>query len=92
MSATACGRVAGKVALVTGGLGGIGLAIARRLGQEGARVMLADLPATSPAQALTDLVAQGIEAKALALDVTSEKQWAAAVAETVAVSAVWTFS
>ena len=36
-------RFAGKVAIVTGAASGIGLATARHLGQEGARVVLADL-------------------------------------------------
>ena len=37
------GRFAGKVAIVTGAAGGIGLAVARRLGREGASLVLADL-------------------------------------------------
>ena len=36
-------RFAGKVAIVTGGAGGIGRATARRLAEEGARVIVADL-------------------------------------------------
>lgn len=39
-------RLAGKVAVVTGGLSGIGAAIARRLASEGARVIAADLSAS----------------------------------------------
>jgi len=38
-------RLAGKVAVVTGGLSGIGAAVARRLLAEGAHVIVADLSA-----------------------------------------------
>ena len=37
------GRVANKVALITGGASGLGLASARRLAQEGATVVIADI-------------------------------------------------
>jgi NAD(P)-dependent dehydrogenase (short-subunit alcohol dehydrogenase family) len=40
-------RLAGKIAVVTGGLSGIGLAIARRLAEEGARVVAADSSAAT---------------------------------------------
>ncbi|HEX4627569.1 MAG TPA: SDR family NAD(P)-dependent oxidoreductase, partial [Gemmatimonadales bacterium] len=36
-------RYNGKVAVVTGGAGGIGLATVRRLASEGARVVVADV-------------------------------------------------
>jgi NAD(P)-dependent dehydrogenase (short-subunit alcohol dehydrogenase family) len=38
-----CRRLQGRVAVVTGGAGGIGLATARRLASEGARVVVADV-------------------------------------------------
>ena len=38
-------RLEGRAAIVTGGAGSIGLASARRMVQEGARVMLVDLDA-----------------------------------------------
>jgi 3(or 17)beta-hydroxysteroid dehydrogenase len=82
------GRVQGKVALVSGGLGGIGTAIALRLGQEGARIVLADLPGESNeaagAAALEALKAEGIEALFVALDVREEASWQSAVAQAVA--------
>ena len=41
------GRVEGKVALVTGGAKGLGLASARALVAEGARVMITDVDAST---------------------------------------------
>jgi len=43
MNQARTGRVAGKRILVTGGVRGLGAACARRLSDEGARVMIADL-------------------------------------------------
>lgn len=43
MQTNAAGKLSGKVAIVTGGSGGIGLATARLLVEQGARVLLVDL-------------------------------------------------
>ena len=40
---TACNRLKGKVAIVTGGASGIGAATVRRVVEEGARATIADL-------------------------------------------------
>lgn len=71
----------GDVALVTGAAGGIGLAAARALRAEGARVMLADIDTERLAAAAADL-GEGV-ATAM-LDVTSRQAWQAAVEATVA--------
>jgi rhamnulose-1-phosphate aldolase/alcohol dehydrogenase len=47
--------LAGRVAFITGGAGGIGKAIALRLGKEGACVMLADIDDNAMLEAKTDL-------------------------------------
>ena len=67
-------RMADKVALVTGGAGGLGGATARRMAEEGAKVVLADL-ADEQGQAL----AKEIGGEYQRLDVTSEQSWEAAV-------------
>jgi 3(or 17)beta-hydroxysteroid dehydrogenase len=74
------GRVDGKVALVTGAASGLGRATARRLAQEGARVVAADLNEAGAKELAGTL---GGSAHALRLDVASEPDWQRAIAETV---------
>ena len=64
----------GKVALVTGGNGGIGLGMATGLAEAGATVVLAGRNAGKSAAAVDALRARGRLADAIEADVTSEKQ------------------
>ncbi len=76
-------ELAGRVAFVTGGASGIGRAIARRLAQEGAHVVIADINLEG-AQAVADEIckAQGFKrALAVRCDVTREDEVARAFAE-----------
>ncbi len=63
-------RMADKVALITGGAGGLGGATARRMAEEGATVVIADL-ADEQGRAL----ASEIGAEYEPLNVTSEENW-----------------
>ena len=77
-------RLAGKVAIVTGGGGAMGSAQARLFASEGAAVCVTDLfeeKARAVAAAITDA---GGRAIAAGLDVQRADQWAAAVAATEA--------
>lgn len=62
-------RLAGKVALVTGGARGIGLAVARAYVREDAAVVVADIDAASAAAAAAGLVQGGGRAMAVGVDV-----------------------
>ena len=68
------GMLEGKVALVTGGRGGIGRAICDRFWREGATVFAADLSAAG------SLSSPDGESRFLQLDVTSEESVKAAMA------------
>lgn len=75
------GRVAGKIALVTGAAQGLGEAIARMLAREGATVLLTDIN-TSGVDAVAASINESREgsADAMAHDVTSPEQWQAVIA------------
>jgi 2-deoxy-D-gluconate 3-dehydrogenase len=73
----------GKVAIVTGGNGGIGLGMARGLAAQGAAIIVAGRNAEKSAAAVAELVAQGATASAFAVDVKDEAQVNAMVAETI---------
>ncbi|HEY2662514.1 MAG TPA: glucose 1-dehydrogenase [Caulobacteraceae bacterium] len=77
------GRVQGKVALVTGAASGLGAEAARRLAREGATVVLTDRQ-SEDGEALADAIASaGGRAVFFTHDVTSEEDWARAVAGTL---------
>src|SRR5262245_58701332 len=71
----------GKVALITGGNGGIGLGIARGLAQAGADVAIVGRNEAKNAAALDELSALGVRATGIIADVTDAAQAARMVAE-----------
>jgi gluconate 5-dehydrogenase len=62
----------GKTALVTGGSRGLGLQMARALGEAGARLMLSSRKASDLEEAVADLQAAGIDARWVAADCAQE--------------------
>ncbi len=62
-------RLAGRVAVITGGGSGIGLASARRLAAEGARIVVADLDPSTGAAAATE-----VDGEFVAVDVSDTDQ------------------
>jgi len=73
----------GKVAIVTGGAGGIGSEYGRALGEAGAAVVLADVNAEGAIAAASELEARGLRATGVAVDVTSEESAAGMAARTL---------
>ena len=71
------GRVAGKVAIVTGAASGLGAESARRLAAEGAAVLLTDRSVDVGEAVGAGIQDGGGQAAFMAHDVTSEADWAA---------------
>ncbi len=75
--------LAGRVALVTGGNGGIGLGMAEGFAQAGARVVLSGRDKTKAESALTSLRGDGAEAHFIEADVSDEDACRALVAAAI---------
>jgi 3(or 17)beta-hydroxysteroid dehydrogenase len=73
-------RLAGKVALISGGARGIGAATARLFAQEGARVVVGDVLDPEGRALEAELTGRGGQAAFVPLDVTREPDWERAVA------------
>ena len=76
-------RLAGKVALITGGASGMGQSEAVIFAREGARVVVGDILEAEARQVVEKIAAAGGQARFVKLDVTSEADWQGAVAATV---------
>jgi NAD(P)-dependent dehydrogenase (short-subunit alcohol dehydrogenase family) len=63
--------VKGNVALITGGNKGLGLEIARQLGKQGVRVVIGSRDTKNGEAAAAKLKAEGLDARAVKLDVTN---------------------
>ena len=77
-------RLEGKVAFISGGSRGMGAEEAQLFAKEGAKVVIGDVLEDEGQQLAAQIGEAGGEALFVALDVTSEEQWQAAVAATVA--------
>jgi 3-oxoacyl-[acyl-carrier protein] reductase len=66
-------KIAGSVAVITGGARGIGLAVAKSLAAEGARVVLGDVLEDGLSRAVRDIRSAGGEAVAVKADVTRDE-------------------
>lgn len=77
------GRVANKVALITGAASGLGAESARRLAREGAAIVLTDRTVEAGEEVAHAIAAAGGRAAFLRHDVTSEADWQNAVSGAV---------
>jgi 3-oxoacyl-[acyl-carrier protein] reductase len=67
------GAIDNKVAIVTGGGGGIGGAIVQRFAREGAKLAVADIDAEAAKASAANVAAQGADGMPIAADVTDKK-------------------
>lgn len=77
------GLLSDKVAVITGGISGLGRASALRYAAEGARVVVADINAERGANAAAEMSASGASIEFIQVDVTSEESQRALFADVV---------
>ena len=68
-------KFSGKTAVISGGAEGIGLSIARALGQQGMNIVIGDIDESMLAKAEAELKEEGIPVLAVPLDVIDIAQW-----------------
>jgi 3(or 17)beta-hydroxysteroid dehydrogenase len=76
-------RVKGKVALITGGAGGLGSATASLLSKEGAKVIIGDINEAGGEKVSREINARGGDAIFIKHDVSSELEWNHAIERTL---------
>lgn len=74
-------KLENKVALITGAAQGIGTASALRMASEGATIVVADILEEKARTVVQKIIEDGGKAIFIALDVTKEEAWIAAIAE-----------
>ncbi len=77
-------RVMGKVAIITGGAGGMGRAIASLLAKEGAKVTVTDINEVNGKKVAEEIRREGGEAIFAKHDVSSEDDWSKVIEKTLA--------
>ncbi len=77
-------QFAGKTAVISGGAEGIGLSIAKALGEQKMNIVLADIDQENIQKARLELQSAGISVLAVALDVADEAQWQTVAEQAVA--------
>jgi NAD(P)-dependent dehydrogenase (short-subunit alcohol dehydrogenase family) len=63
-----------KVVVITGSAGGIGFALAKQFGLDGAKIVISDLPGDRIEAAVSNLQQLGVEASGFACDVTNRDE------------------
>ena len=76
-------RVKGKVAIVTGGAGGLGKAHSLLLAKEGAKVVVTDMDEAQAERVADEINKQGGEAIFIKHDVSKEVEWSRVIRETL---------
>lgn len=74
----------GKTAIISGGAEGIGLSIAKALGEQRMNVVLADIDENNLQNARAELESLGVPVLAVSLDVADEVQWQSVAQQAVA--------
>ena len=74
----------GKTAIISGGAEGIGLSIAKALGEQRMNVVLADIDENNLQDARAELESLGVPVLAVSLDVADEVQWQSVAQQAVA--------
>ena len=76
-------QFAGKTAVISGGAEGIGLAVAKALGEQEMNIVLADIDSENLEKASEELGRAGVPVLAVTLDVAEEVQWQAVAKQAV---------